>query len=364
MKLRNLLVSAVFLGGVYLASCNLQKNAKVQLDVAAEPFKNISEYHFFSGNTADLKPNDRVIPYELATPLFTDYAFKARFVYVPEGKKGTYHPSEVMKLPVGSCLIKNFYYPADFRKPEGERRIIETRLLVHRESGWEALDYVWNEEQTDAVLDNAGDIKEVSWIHYDGKAMKIDYVIPNKNQCKGCHWYKNAISPIGPKARNLNCDLTYADGKMNQLAKWGKLGYIQDLPEAAQWPKGVKWTDDKNFSLDERARAYLDVNCAHCHNPDGPAYTTGLYLNPENQNLENLGVCKAPVAAGRATGGLLWDIVPGHPERSILSFRMASLDPGIKMPEVGRVLVHDEGVALVNEWITAMQGDTCTRRPE
>lgn len=356
-----LVLIAFFSAALYLASCRLVKEQAVSLDVAEAPYKTLSEYHFFAGDDHLLQPNDRVIPYELATPLFTDYAFKSRFVYVPEGKKGKYHAEEVLKLPVGSCLIKSFYYPADFRKPEAERRIIETRLLVHRESGWEALDYVWNDEQTEAVLENAGDIKEVSWTHFDGTNKKIDYVIPNKNQCKGCHWYDNAMSPIGPKARNLNCEISYAEGKANQLDKWSALGLVEGIPAASGRPKGIVWTDDKKFSLDERARAYLDVNCGHCHNPKGPAYTTGLYLHTQNDNPEHLGICKAPVAAGKATGGFLYDIVPGHPERSILSYRLASLDPGIKMPEVGRVMVHEEGLALLNEWITEMKGDTCTR---
>lgn len=342
----------------YSIGCN-STGGKVALNVAKEPFKVLSEYNFFTGVLNQLKPNARVIPYDLITPLFSDYSFKARFVYVPEGKAADYDTSQVLQFPVGSCLIKNFYYPEDFNKPEGKRRIIETRLLVHREEGWEALDYIWNDEQTDATLENAGDMKSVSWVHYDGTKKSVDYVVPNKNQCKGCHWVGNVIQPIGPKVRNLNRDFEYADGKQNQLVYLTKAGFIKGTPSPENSPKLAGWTDSTHYSVEERSRAYLEMNCAHCHNEKGPAYTSGLLLNVGNTNHENLGVCKTPVAAGKATGGRLYDIVPGHPELSIMSFRMESEDPGIKMPEVGRALVHKEGVELINRWITEMKAQNC-----
>jgi uncharacterized repeat protein (TIGR03806 family) len=343
---------------MYSVSCNTA-GGKVALDVAAKPFEKLSEYNFFTGVINQLKPNLRVIPYDLITPLFTDYAHKARFVYVPEGKTTDYDTSQVLQFPVGSCLIKNFYYPADFNKPEGDRRIMETRLLVHREDGWEALDYIWNDEQTDAQLENAGDIKHVSWVHYDGTKRELDYVIPNKNQCKGCHWVGNVIQPIGPKVRNLNRDFEYADGKQNQLTYLTKAGFLKGTPSPENAPKLADWTDSTHYTVEERSRAYLEMNCGHCHNPKGPAYTSGLLLNIGNTNPENLGVCKTPVAAGKATGSRLYDIVPGHPELSILSYRIESENPGIKMPEVGKVLVHKEGVELLNRWISEMKASGC-----
>lgn len=343
----------------YSTGCNTPMG-KVALDVAAEPFKNLSEYNFFTGTIKELKANERVIPYDLITPLFTDYAHKQRFVYVPEGKSVEYDTSKVLQFPVGTCLIKNFYYPEDFRKPEGQRRIMETRLLVHREKGWDNLDYIWNDEQTDATLENAGDIKEVKWTHYDGSAMHADYIIPNKNQCKSCHWRNDAsFSPIGPKVRNLNRDYAYADGTENQLVRWSKLGILKNAPAPEAAPKIADWVDSAHYDVNQRSRAYLEMNCGHCHSPSGPAYTSGLYLNLENMNTENLGFCKTPVAAGKATGNFMYDIVPGHPELSILTYRMNSTDPGIKMPEIGRALVHKEGVELITRWIKEMKESDC-----
>ena len=331
------------------------------LDVDQKPFQNLSEYNFFSGLMSDLKPNARVIPYDLNTPLFTDYAWKARFMYVPEGKTVEYDTTKVLQLPVGSCLIKNFYYPNDFREKNGAKRIIETRLLVHRKDAWEALDYVWNDEQTDAVLENAGDIKKVSWTHYDGSKREADYMIPNKNQCKGCHWNNGtAITPIGPKVRNLNRDLDFDGVSENILTHLTKMGVLVHGPASpTDAPRLANWADSVHCSVNDRARAYLEVNCSHCHNPKGPAYTSGLYLSIDNTNMQNLGICKSPVAAGKGTGNRLFDIVPGSPDNSIMIYRLGSVEPGIKMPELGRSLVHKEGLDLITKWIAEMTPVDC-----
>ena len=346
----------------YLISCNPKKTANVVLDVAQKPFETLSEYNFFGGEMNDLKPNARVFAYDLNTPLFTDYAWKARFMYVPEGKTVEYDTTKVLQLPVGSCLIKNFYYPNDFREKAGSpKRIIETRLLVHRAEGWDALCYVWNDEQTEATLENAGDIKKVSWIHYDGSKRECEYFIPNKKQCKGCHWNNStSITHIGPKVRNLNRDLDFDGVKENILTHLSKAGVLVHGPASPDLaPRLANWNDSVHCSVNDRARAYLEVNCGHCHNPKGPAYTSGLYLTLENTNMQNLGICKSPVAAGKGTGNRLVDIAPGSPDKSIMTFRMASVEAGIKMPELGRGLVHQEGLDLITQWIAQMPPSDC-----
>jgi hypothetical protein len=76
-----------------------------------------------------------------------------------------------------------------------------------------------------------------------------------------------------------------------------------------------------------------------------------------------LGRCKLPIAAGKGTGDRRHDIVPGQPDASILSYRMVSEDPAAMMPELGRSVVHDEGVQLIRDWIAAMQGGCDTDAP-
>jgi uncharacterized repeat protein (TIGR03806 family) len=311
----------------------------------------LSEYNFFKGKIADLVPAEGVTGYEVNSSLFSNYSEKKRFIKIPEGLQATYDDTTVFDLPVGTILIKNFYFPLDFRKPEGPRQIIETRLLVHQPKGWEAWPYIWNSEQTEAMYDPAGEKKEITFINKNGKRRTISHAVPNKNQCKGCHVQKEVMMPIGITARQLNRDILYENSKKNQLSIWVEEHMISAVPELTRVPKLAVWDDAASGSLNARARAYLDANCSHCHSKDGPANTSGMFLDVFENNNTHLGVLKTPVAAGRGASNLTYDIVPGKPDQSILIFRMKSIDPGIAMPEIGREQIHEEGIALIEEWI-------------
>ena len=302
----------------------------------------LSDFAFFT-DAAATRPNARVEPYALETPLFSDYAEKYRFLYVPAGKTAAYRPAGIFGLPVGSALIKSFGYPADLRAPEQGVRLIETRVLLHRPSGWIALPYVWNEDGTDAELKRAGKRTDISWTHLDGATKRISYAVPNVNQCKGCHERSGALVPIGPSARNLN-----HNGQLQRLAAAGLLDRAPaDAPTLPRW-------DDTAQPLEARARAYLDVNCAHCHSRNGSASNSGLYLSYEETDPVALGIYKRPVAAGRGSGGFAYAIEPGAPGRSILIHRMKSIEPGVAMPELGRATAHAEAIKLLGDWIEAM----------
>jgi uncharacterized repeat protein (TIGR03806 family) len=316
----------------------------------------LSEYGFFKGNLAGLSPSNDVVPYDLNTALFSNYAEKLRFIRVPAGKKIIYNDTGFLAMPVGTVLIKNFYFPIDFRNPAKGRKILETRLLVNEENGWMAYPYVWNEEQTEAVYDVAGEKKTISYINEKGKTISTHYLIPNKNQCKGCHLENKRLVPVGIAARHLNKGFVYENQeKQNQLQHWHQLGILEGLPQDMKMvPANALWQNE-NASLETRARSYLDINCGNCHNPKGPASTSGFFLDMKETNPTALGVFKTPVAAGRGSGGLKFDIVPGKPEQSILLFRMKTNDPGIAMPELGREQLHQEGIELISQWIKKMK---------
>lgn len=314
----------------------------------------LSEYGFFEGNLSELNPAEDVIPYELNSPLFSDYAYKARFVKFPEDAATTYHPTEVMEFALGTILIKNFYYPLDFRDPTGEKRIVETRLLIHQEEGWKALPYVWNDEQTDAILQITGATKAVSWVNESGQVVSLDYSVPNMNQCRSCHLFNNQIKPIGPTARQLNRTHPNEAEPANQLDLWQAKGHLDQLPEITKRPRLISYTNE-DAGLDERARAYLEINCGHCHRKEGPAKNSALELLSSVKNPAAWGIGKTPIAAGQGSGGLKYDILPGKPHQSILWYRMNATDPGIMMPELGRKMIHQEGVELIRKWIAQME---------
>jgi uncharacterized repeat protein (TIGR03806 family) len=291
------------------------------------------------------RPAPGVQPYTLNTPLFSDHAEKFRFAWLPPGTRAEYRASGALAFPVGTVLVKRFAFPADLRQPTKDLRAIETRLLIHRPAGWVALSYV--EQDGGAVLKRAGVKVPVQFINKAGRAQAIDYAVPNQNQCKTCHQDGEAITPIGPTAGNLN-----GGHGTNQLMTWAASGRLTGLP-AAGWPRLAKW-DDAAEPIDARARAYLAVNCGHCHSRGGFASNSGLYLVPEETMPAHLGVLKRPVAAGRGSGGHEFSILPGQPDKSILLHRMTASEPGIMMPQFGRALAHDEGVALIRQWIAAM----------
>jgi uncharacterized repeat protein (TIGR03806 family) len=313
----------------------------------------LSAYNFFEGDMADLKPVEDVLPYELNTPLFSDYAHKARFIKLPAGEMMNYQAGE-LDFPEGTILIKNFFYYHDDNKAEAGRRLIETRLLVKDQEKWIVGNYEWNEAQTEAERNILGGKKPVSWIDKEGITQKINYVIPDNNDCKSCHKKEGYVMPIGPKPQNLNKDIIIAGNPINQLQHWQQQKALSNLEDFSDIPQLPQWDNPESGSLDHRAKAYLDVNCAHCHSRKGPASNTGLFLSYGESDPHRLGVFKGPVSAAQGSGQLKYNIVPGDASNSIMHYRMNSTETGIAMPELGKTIVHDEGVALIAEWINGM----------
>ena len=372
-------------GALALVAC-FRTAQPVHFFAAGRPAK-LSDWQVVYRDGRNLALNEGVVPYDLNTPLFSDYAHKLRTIWMPRGTSAKYNADGSFDFPVGTIISKTFYYPRSVRAARdtnavartydqstefsdagsGERglklsnvHLIETRILVRRQGGWEALPYVWNSAQTEAVLARTGDAKPLELVSEDGSKEAFTYVVPNENQCAGCHvadLKTKQIAPIGTKARHLNREYPYTSGNENQLVHWTKLGYLTGAADPASAPKNADWRDAAQ-PLDARARAYLDVNCGHCHNAKGPANTTALDLTIFAAADRYLGVCKPPVAAGRGTGDHFFDIVPGSPQDSILPYRLRSNEPGVMMPEQGRTTTHVEGVALIERWISALRG-TC-----
>ena len=326
----------------------------------------------------DLVLGNDVVAYDMNTGLFTDYAHKLRTIWMPDGTSAQYREGMTLDFPVGTVITKTFYYPRagtsldervsrttdssrDFRDGRldlDDVRLIETRILVHRENGWVALPYRWNDEQTTASLHRVGAVIPLTLVDDDGAEEDFNYIMPNTNQCAGCHApdsNSREISPIGPKPRHINREFAYSDGLENQLVRLESAGFLQGLPTLDHVPQNARW-GDPHASLNDRARSYLDVNCSHCHSEVGPADTSGLFLEPSTPVGPNLGVCKLPIAAGSGTGNRPYDIVPGEPENSILVYRIDNVEPDEMMPELGRSTIHAEGLELVEQWIAAMTG--------
>ena len=324
-------------GGTALTSPTVDQ-ALVESD--AMPAK-LSAFGLFRGNDP-LRPVAG-IGYTLRTPLFSDYADKHRLMVIPAGKQAKVGDDGVVEFPVGTVLVKSFgWVDVNGGRP------VETRLLIRRASGWAALPYIWDADGRDATLALGGRRVPVSFTTAAGDRHSIRYAVPNKNQCKECHSLNGEIVPIGPKARNLVLD---------PAASAAMRARFFDNPAALR-PTMPQWDDPATGSVAARARAYLDVNCAHCHNPAGSASNSGLFLRwTDDPAGVNYGIGKRPTAAGRGSGGMEFAIAPGDPQHSFMIYRLESTDPGIAMPEVGRSTVHREGAALLRQWIAEMGKD-------
>lgn len=329
MRLRALL-GGLLASGLAVACGAPASGPDMAVILAEAPAETLAAYGLFS-DAAGKTPVAGVTGYDLINPLFSDHASKDRYVYVPDGKRATWQADDVFDFPVGTVLVKSFGY--------AETGTIETRLLIHKAEGWKAFPYVWNEAHTEARYRPIGAKRTVETTGPDGAPLTINYAVPNQNQCKTCHQSGDALTPIGPRARNLGED---------QVSQWASNGALSGVPASFESVPSIAMNEG---DVGARARAYLDINCGHCHKADGAASNSGLWLEWTEDSLTKLGIGKHPTAAGRGAGRLDIVVAPGAPDASILAFRMASAEPGVAMPELGRTLVHDSGVELVREWI-------------
>ena len=321
------------------------------------PYATLSQYNFFNGALSAIEPAYGVLPYEPISGLFTDYAIKERFVWVPVGEIATFTADNTsLDFPIGSALIKMFYYNNVL--PENTTRIIETRVMVKKADGWDFAEYVWNDAQTEAFLETTedGGYTEVNWLQ-DGQQKFVNYRIPAKQQCVICHTNDFESLPLGIKPQNINSFLTYDDGPSNQLQKLIDFGYLEDaLPENITTV--VDWTDASK-SLDQRAKSYLDINCANCHIDGGQGDYRSIRLGYTDtlNNDENAGVCvdaDTPIPVGGGTF-ITKLIAPEDSENSIIYYRMSVTgDEAYKMPQFGQSLVHTEALQLMEDWINSI----------
>jgi uncharacterized repeat protein (TIGR03806 family) len=329
----------------------------VSIDPDSQPPELLSELGLVRWDGAALSYHDTALPYTLQTPLFSDFALKDRAVWMPEGSTATISAEGVVELPVGTVILKSFLFAADLRQPTEEPRLIETRMLLRGSEKWTAWPYLWRSDGSDADLHVSGDVQTIDFIDPYGAPRTAQYLIPQRNQCVDCHDQldeegERILMPIGPKARTLSAETL--------LALTG-----QEAPEGTA---AVDWADIEASGVDSlssaeveaAARDYLDINCAHCHSPRGvEGVTSQFFLNHDNEDTFNLGICKRPGSAGEGGKNREFDIVPGDPKQSILWYRAATEDVGAMMPDIGRSLAHDTGVALIWRWIAEMEPDDC-----
>lgn len=336
-----------------VANITLTVLSGVIVDLSQVPYPKLSDYNFFVGFIKNQNPSLGVLPYEPASSLFTDYALKKRFIWMPEGTLATYNgDANVLELPVGAVIIKNFYY--NNVQPTNTAKIIESRLMIRKSDGWIFAEYVWNNEQTEAFLDMNGSNIPISWIDENNHALSTNYRIPSQGECLVCHKSNDVPIPIGIKPQHLNVPYNYTSGSQNQLAKWIHIGYLENnLPSDIVTTVNYK---DSSQPLDLRVRSYVDINCAHCHQNNSHCdYRPMRFAFNESADLTNMGVCVDTQDMAGFPSALSKIVTPGNVNRSMLYHRVSSADPSVMMPLVGRTLVHQEGIQLIEAWINSLE---------
>jgi uncharacterized repeat protein (TIGR03806 family) len=323
--------------------------SSVVFDPAEGPRPQLSAHGFFTGALKDLRPASGVLPYDIINPLFTDYASKVRHVWMPPGVRAEWNGhGRVLAFPDGAVLLKTFYY--DGVLPAMGRRIVETRMMYRWQGEWFFANYVWNDQQTEATLDLSGSITAIDWVDGNGTTQHVDYRIPAWQECRTCHRTEGEAMPIGPKPRNLARSYPYADGTADQLQRWVATGYLAPGFPA---PSPVPDAKDENGDLQARLRAYIDINCAHCHSAGSYCdYRPMRFAWEDTEDPVNLGLCVAPHDVIDPSQTHI--VAAQRPDRSMMVYRVASTAVDVRMPLLGRTVVHEEGLALIQQWIASI----------
>ncbi|WP_178985786.1 fibronectin type III domain-containing protein [Winogradskyella helgolandensis] len=298
-------------------------------NVVPEFKTNLSELNLFSGDLNELNITSKGFEYNLSTTLFSDYAHKQRIIALPEGTSMEHNGDGLPIFPDNTVIAKTFYYNIDERDLSLGRKIIETRILIKLNGAWETGDYKWNDAQTDAILDLVGSSLPVTWIDTEGNSNSTTYKIPSNTDCFTCHGNNENIIPIGPKLRSMNFEIN----GINQLEQFIANSQLTGITTSTSVRNLPNWEDD-NESLENRARAYMDINCAHCHIPGGSC---------EDESTLNLAY-ETPLDES--------DIVQ---QNFSIDYRISFYLDGLSMPYIGTSMMHTEGVALIQSYLETLE---------
>jgi uncharacterized repeat protein (TIGR03806 family) len=317
-----LMICLVLLGLV--VSC--QNDGLIAVDNTSQFLPNLSQYSIFQGTPSDLTPSADFHLYELSSTLFTDYAEKQRLIKLPLGVTLTAQGEGLPAFPRGTMIVKTFYYSRDQRDSSTGKQLIETRLLVKTDLGWNVATYLWNDDQREATLVTSGFNKTVNWVDANGNAQVISYHVPSNRECSTCHQSNGEVIPIGPKLRNLNRLVNRGGRALNQLDHLQQVGLLSTVTPATI--PAIPDYSNSALPLSERGRAYVEINCAHCHNAVGYAASTKLYFGydlPYDQTT-----------------------IASHKDKIVRLMEKGS------MPRLGTTVVDQPGLLLIKSYINSL----------
>ncbi len=322
-------------------------------------------------NLSNLTPTDGLVPYDLVESFWSDGALKKRWMAIPNNNDGS-HDTAAEKInysedgdwdfPIGTVLVKHFELPINENNPTVTKRL-ETRFSIKADDGnFYFVTYKWNDQQTDAELLTGGLDEDINIVKTDGSTEVQTWSYPSNIDCITCHNPATG-GTLGTRARYLNKDYTYEEtGRTaNQLVTLSHLGILDQAISDADTNTILtsKSINDVTATIDEKARSYMDLNCAYCHQPGtGNRGDFDLRLNLD---IVQTGLLTAsPYLPLGIPNEKIVDA--GNPETSILYHRVNSTDPAIRMPPIAKNKLDQNAVQLIDDWISQLDPEPCTDR--
>lgn len=308
---------------------------------------------FLFDDVPSLKPAANLVPYEVTSPLWSDGAVKKRWIRLPQGQKVSVKPDGSLSYPVGTVFVKQFDLPGDF-KVANRTPHLETRVMVVGSDTTYGYTFRWRPDGSDADLVSDG--VDETLTAENGQSRNWHY--PSFGECWGCHrngWDDLANTKRNDAYRILGFTGPQLGDQQTALAAAG----VFDAAELPSLPAAMASPTDAARTLEERAYAYLDANCAPCHH-ENAGYTGGgqtwiatygagtLAARGLDRTANNYPMTlKLGIPAGKL-------VAPGDPAKSVLLGRIRSNDKDLRMPPIARNVVDEAGAALIEQWIQSM----------